>query len=101
MSFFSWIFGGEDKVTRCGWKMLSIYSRTPKKDPYYAFCEWDDNATTEGSFEGSVVPLERHVQAGLDQINLLQKQFPPSSFEFQLGQFYKAIWPHVVGLFRE
>lgn len=100
MSWFSWLFGGEDPVVRCGWKMLSIYGN-PKDDPYYAFCEWDDKATSEGSFESQLVSLDRHVEAGLAQLRLLQSQFQPGTFEYELGDFYQTIWPHVVGFFRE
>jgi hypothetical protein len=95
---FSWL--KEDPVTRCGWRALSIYGN-PKEDPYYDFCEWDDNATTKGSLESQIVPLTRHIQAGLDQLNEIQKRYPHGSEAWLLGQFYKKIWPHVVGFFWE
>lgn len=93
----SWI--PEDPVTRCGWYALSLYD-DPKADPYYDFCAWDDAATTSGSFESKIVTLERHIEAGLDQITLIQSRYPPGSFEWELGEFYKKAWPHLVGLFQ-
>lgn len=90
---------GEDPQIKCGYRMLSIYGK-PENDPYFFFCEWDDLATTEGSEESRDVTLKRHIEAGLEQLNLLQSEFPKWSKEWMLGEFYKAIWPHVVGYFR-
>lgn len=80
--------------------MLRIYGK-PEEDPYFDFCVWDDAATTNGSFESQIVTLERHIQAGIDQITEIQKRYPEGSFEWGLGEFYKTIWPEVVTLFWE
>lgn len=95
---FSWF--PEDPVTRCGWYFLSVYSN-PADDPYFPFCEWDDKATSKDSPEYQDVTLERHIEAGIAQISELQKKFPEDSFEHRLGEFYKTVWPHFVGLFWE
>lgn len=80
--------------------MLKLYG-DPKKDPYYEFCFWDDLATSEGSSESKVVALNRHIEAGLEQLSLLQKEFREGTWEWGLGEFYKTVWPHVVGFFWE
>lgn len=95
---FSWF--GEDPVTQCGWRALSVY-HNPKDDPYYDFCAWDDNGTTKGSYASRIIPLERWVEQGLYQLNLIQSKYPKGSWAYTLGDYYKAIWPHVVGLFWE
>lgn len=88
----------EDPVVRCGYYRLSFYNN-PKDDPYYPFCEWDDNATTDGSFESKIVDLDRHIENGLAQLNLLQVQFQPGTWEYRLGNIYKTVWPELVGYF--
>ncbi len=95
---FSWL--PEDPVTRCGWYLLSVYS-DPKKDPYYDFCEWDDLATTKGSPQQRDVPLDRYIETGLAQLELIQSRYEPGTFEYELGTFYRGAWPHLVGLFWE
>lgn len=100
MSWLSALFGGEDKVTRCGWKMLSIYGK-PEDDPYFAFCAWDDAATSEGSTESKLVTLERHIAAGRAQLRLLQSEHPEGTFEWGLGELYISLWPKLVGFFWE
>lgn len=88
----------EDPVTRCGYFFLSIY-RNPKDDPYFAFCVWDDNATAEGSEESKLVNLDRHIEAGIEQLRLLQSEFPIGSWEYRLGDFYISVWSRAVFLF--
>ena len=95
---FSWF--PEDPKVQCGWRMLHIYGN-PKDDPYYDFCVWDDMATSKGSKESELVTLDRHIEAGIEQIRLIQGDYATDSFEWSLGEFYKTIWPHVVGLFWE
>ncbi len=100
MSWLSWILGGEDKHIAVGWKMLRLYGHR-RNDPYYAFGEWDDKATSEGSFESKIVSLDRHIEAGLAQLTLLQSEFKEGTYEWGLGEFYKTVWPHLVGFFWE
>lgn len=94
---FTWI--KEDPVTRCGWYVLSIYKK-PTDDPYFSFCEWDDNATSNGYPYRDQISLEKHIETGLNQLNILQSEYPRHSFEYKLGEFYKEVWPRLVGLFR-
>lgn len=94
----SWL--PEDPVVQCGWRALSVY-HNPKDDPYYDFCAWDDNGTTKGSLASKIISLDRWVQQGLEQINLLQSRYDVGSEEWELGEYYKTIWPHVVGYFWE
>lgn len=95
---FSWF--GEDKVTRCGWYLFSVY-RNPRKDPYYNFCSWDDNGTSNGSYASRVVPLDRWIEQGVEQIKLIQSKYEPGTFEHGLGDFYAHVWPKLVPLFWE
>lgn len=95
---FSWL--PEDPINRCGWYFFRL-TRRWKKDPYLDFCVWDDKGTSRGSFPSKFIPLERWIENGLEEIALIQSQFEEDSPEWQLGERYKHIWPHLVGLFWE
>lgn len=100
MSWFSWLFGGEDPVDQCGWKILRLV-RNPEDDPYLPACVVDDRLTTEGGWGESHLTLSRLIQNFLDEVNEIQKDFNPDSWQYALGERYKSIYPHVISWFFE
>lgn len=100
MSWFSWLFGGEDPVDQCGWKILRLV-RDPKDDPYLEACKIDDKLTSSGSWAESHITLERLIENFMDEVNEIQKSYSPKSWEYALGERYKLIYPHVIQYFWE
>lgn len=95
---FSWF--PEDPVNRCGWYFFRL-TRKWKKDPYLDFCTWDDRGTTKHSFPSKFITLERWIEAGLEQISTIQNDFEQGSKNWELGEVYKKLWPHLVPFFWE
>jgi len=100
MSWFSKLFGGEDKTVQCGWKLVRLY-RMPKDDPYFPVCEFDDGATTEGSAQQkALISADRLAQHFRDMIDE-QDRIAGRPLNGTLARFYKAMHGTFVGLFYE